>query len=255
MDSIEFHSHEQQDEFVYNLFGKKRNGFFLDISCGNPQIGSNSYTLEKYCGWQGFCFDIGNCEDLFQWSQKRTSRFIQADATSPVLTNFLRGAVPPGTLVDYLSLDVDANGTNLALHALYRVLEAGIQFKAMTFEHEGYIHGPRIRDQARAILQSQGYVPLCTDVRLWAGGLEDDSNASFEDWWIDPKQFDTKILEAQSHGLYYFECVEKLKNVMGNEYQATHNCCRAWPKEYKLFWNESEEQQLKQVLAAMTPRG
>lgn len=252
MDKIEFHSHEQQDEFIYNLFGKKRNGFFLDISCGNPIIGSNTYSLEKYQGWQGFCFDISDCESMFEWSKKRTSRFIQSDATSPELTNFLLGAIPNGTVVDYVSLDVDAAGTNLALLALQRVLEAGVKFKAMTFEHECYIHGPGIRDQASAMLQSQGYIPLFSDVKLW---IENNPSASFEDWWIHPEYFDQSVQSAGGDQLYYFECIEKLKQSMKNEYEGTHACSRAWPDEYRLFWNEGEERQLKDLFARMTPRG
>lgn len=255
MDKIDFHSHEQQDEFVYNLFSNYRNGFFLDISCGNPVIGSNSYALEKYKGWQGLCFDLSDFETTHQWSKHRTSRFIQVDATSPALTSFLLGAVPQGLAVDYISLDVDANGTNLALPALIKVLEAGVRFKAMTFEHECYIHGTGIRDQARAVLTSQGYVPLFEDVRLWAGGLQDDSQWSFEDWWIDPAHFDPRVLDAKDSGLYYFECVEKLKNTLGNKYTATHHCSRAWPNEYDLFWNQNEEQQLKGLFSLMTLRG
>ena len=43
---VKFYSHEQQDEFIFNLFGAKRGGSFLDISCSHPVVGSNTYTLE-----------------------------------------------------------------------------------------------------------------------------------------------------------------------------------------------------------------
>lgn len=254
MDKIEFHSHEQQDEFIYNLFGKKQNGFFLDISCGHPIIGSNSYTLEKYCSWTGFGFDIGNCETLYQWSQKRTSPFIQADATSADLTDFLISNTPADRVYDYISLDVDANGTNLALQSLQRVLESGIKFKSMTFEHECYIHGPTVRDQAATLLEDRGYVPLFPDVRLWGGGIDDDSAATFEDWWIHPDYFDSSILSVAEPGLYYFDCVERIKKSLGNEYTATHNCSRGWPDEYKLFWHEQEQQQLASLFSQFSPR-
>jgi len=252
--TIEFHSHEQQDEFIYNLFKKKQNGFFLDISCGNPIIGSNSYTLEKYCGWDGFCFDIGNCEELFGWSQQRTAKFVQADATSADLTDFLIANTPVDRVYDYVSLDVDANGTNLALQALQRVLDSKIKFKAMTFEHECYIHGQSIRDQASILLEARGFIPLFADVRLWSGGLSDDSGATFEDWWIHPDYFDQDILDIADAGLYYFDCVETLKQALGHEYTATHNCSRGWPEEYKLFWHDQEQQQLTTLFSQFQPR-
>jgi hypothetical protein len=253
MNMIEFHSHEQQDEFIYNLFKQKQNGFFLDISCGNPIIGSNTYTLEKELGWTGYGFDIGNCENLYQWSQKRKAQFVKADATSEQLTNFLKENVKQ--TVDYISLDVDANGTNLALQALKRVLDSGIKFKAMTFEHECYIHGQTIRDEAHTLLETRGLVPLFADVRLWAGGLEDDSGATFEDWYIDPAEFDPDILKISEQGLYYFECVDALKTATGTTYRSHHRCSRAWPEEYNLFWHENEEAQLKQLFSRMTPKG
>lgn len=240
--NIEFHSHEQQDEFIFNLFFGKTNGFFLDIACGHPRIGSNTYTLEKYNNWNGFGFDIGNVEGELQWSQYRKSGFVQLDVTSQAMTDYLKAAVPQDQVVDYISLDVDAGGRNLALPALERVLAAGIRFKAMTFEHEAHIHGPDVRNKVYELLTAQGYVPLFEDVRLWAGGLSDDTNYTFETWWIDPTHFDPKVLEAKSSRLYYFDCVEKLKNTLGNDYQATHVCSRGWPEEYSLFWNDSDRQ-------------
>lgn len=247
MNKIEFHSHEQQDEFVYNLFNQKKDGFFLDISCGNPVIGSNSYALEKYCNWSGIGIDLRDCEQEFQWSKERTARFERIDATSDALTDFLKTNVPANTVVDYISLDVDAAGTNLAFKALEKVLAANIRFKAMTFEHEYYQHGDQIQNPARELLESHGYIRLFEDVRLWSGGTQDDSSWSFEDWWIDPQYFSQELIKNTKSNLYYFQCIEHLKKLQNNEYSATHRCSRGWPEEYDLFWNEDEKDQLKQL--------
>jgi hypothetical protein len=239
MTIIPFHSHEQQDEFIYNLFGQKQNGFFLDISCGNPVIGSNTYTLEKFCNWSGFCFDI---KKNLGWADWRTSPLITLDAISEDLTDFLISNIPKNQIVDYISLDVDVDGTNLALLALKRVLNSNIKFKAITFEHECYIHGPNIRNQAIRLLEERGFVCLFEDVRFWTGGIEDDSSLSFEDWWIHPDYFDQKILQIKENGLYYFQCVENLKKMLKHEYNSQHNCCRAWPEEYIYFWDQEDQQ-------------
>lgn len=252
--NIEFHSHEQQDEFIFNLFKGKKEGFFLDISCGHPLIGSNSYALEKFCGWKGFGFDIGDVEADLQWSQHRTNPFIKMDATSADLTDFLISNIPINTVVDYISLDVDAAGTNLALQSLKRVLDSKIRFKAMTFEHECHIHGPAIRDEASALLEAQGYVRLFEDVRLWGGGLVNDSGATFEDWWIDPAYFDPEIVAIADTGPYYWEAVAKLKEAVNNQYTARHRCCRAWPDEYDLFWHEGDRSAQKDFISRMTKR-
>ena len=252
--NIEFHSHEQQDEFIFNLFKDQKEGFFLDISCGHPLIGSNSYALEKYCGWKGFGFDIGDVEADLQWSQHRTNPFIKMDATSANLTDFLISNIPVGKVVDYISLDVDAAGTNLALQSLKRVLDSKIRFKAMTFEHECHIHGPDIRDEASALLETQGYIRLFEDVRLWGGGIVDDAGATFEDWWIDPQYFDSNITTITDTGPYYWEAVAELKKFQKNEYTAKHRCCRAWPDEYDLFWNDGDERTQKDFMSRMTQR-
>jgi hypothetical protein len=86
------------------------------------------------------------------------------------------------------------------------------------------------------------------------GGVGDDSAATFEDWWIHPDYFDSKVLAAQDQGLYYFKCIEKLKNTLGNQYRGTHNCSRAWPDEYNMYWHEQEKQQLQELFSRMTPK-
>lgn len=246
---VDFYSHEQQDEFIYNLFKQKQNGTFLDIASGHPLIGSNTNTLEKSLGWTGYGFDICDNEKIHQWSQHRKTPFVQMDATSEQLTTFLKNTT--NKTVDYISVDVDNAGTNLALQTLNRVLDAGIRFRAMTFEHECYTQGPAIRNQAAYLLESQGYIPLFSDVRHWTGGISDDSGFTFEDWWVDPKEFDSATLAAGGHGFYYYECIEALKAATGNIYQAHHRCCRAWGEEYDLFWHPEEERQIRQLVSQM----
>jgi hypothetical protein len=247
MQTVEFYSHEQQDEFVYNLFEQKQNGFFLDISCGNPVIGNNTYTLEKHCKWKGFCFDMTKNST---WSQWRTSPLINLDATREDLTDFLISNIPETNVIDYISLDVDVDGINLAYLALKRVLESNIKFKAITFEHECYLQGSNIRDKSIYLLEERGFVSLFEDVRLWSGGV--DNEGSFEDWWIHPDYFNRSILEIKESGLYYFQCINKLKNKLGNNYQAYHNCSRAWPEEYRVFWDEYDKRAQLDFFKKMT---
>jgi hypothetical protein len=254
MRTIEFHSHEQQDEYIFNIFNGKTNGFFLDISCGNPIIGNNSYTLEKFCGWNGICFDLLDIEKNLNFSQKRLAKFIQMDATSEKLTNYLKNNIPADLVVDYVSLDVDTGNVNLALPVLKRLLASGIKFKAMTFEHEECIHGPAVRDEQRALLEAQGYVRLFEDVKAWTKKLEyPQSTEYFEDWWINPVYFDSKILETQAQGLYTFEAIEHLRNTLGNtnEYRSIHNCARSHPDEYSMYWDNNEKARWPQLRLAI----
>lgn len=238
---IEFHSHEQQDEFIYNLFKGKTNGTFLDISCGNPRVGSNSYTLEKFCDWSGFGFDIIDVDERDGWCNIRDAQFVQGDATSEGMTEFLKEHIPQDTVIDYISLDVDAAGTSLALQVLKRVLDAGVKFKSMPFEHEYHSHGPSLRDEQRQLLEAQGMVLLFQDVKGWTiGNSRFDNSESFEDWWINPQYFDSEILSIKNQRLYTFECVEKLRQFMKLDYQANHVCSRSFPDQYSVFWNDTD---------------
>ena len=252
MRKIDFHSWEQQDEFIVNLFGHKTNGTFLDIAAAHPTVGSNTYTLEKFFNWTGQAFDIQDCEEKWQWSQHRSSAFILADATSEAFAQYLATNFKD-TVVDYISLDVDAHDTNLALPVLKRILESGIRFKAMTFEHELYMHGDSFRNESRQLLEAQGYVRLFSDVCAW--GAKPDrfmANEFFEDWWVDPQYFSEEILKTAATSLHTFTCVNKLRALNNIEYEAEHKCCRSFPDEWTIFidandewWWKGEYQKLK----------
>jgi len=253
MNKIEFHSLEQQDEFIVNLFNQKKHGYFLDVACGHPILASNTYTLDKFLDWTGFCFDIGDARQMshwtlqdgqqhYHWDTQRRSPFVQIDATSIEFVEFLRANIPSNTVVDYISLDVDGPFGNLAYVTLTKILEAGVKFKAMTFEHEFYIHGARIQQPARELLESLGYVRLFSDVNL-----SKDSNAPFEDWWIDPTYFSSEVLALQSSNLHFTDCVDKLRNLPGQiAYDAHHNCCHVFPNEVSKFNHQQEYLTLKE---------
>jgi hypothetical protein len=255
---IEFHSHEQQDEFVFNLLGKTKNGFFLDIACGNPIIGSNTYTLEKFCGWQGICIDIENMRRNFQWSTVRKANFIQLDATSDHLTTYLKTTLDPEKVIDYISIDVDTAGRdasgqewvlNSSFVVLQKILKAGVRFKTLTIEHEFYRYGDAISKPSRELLESLGYIRLFEDVKLINYGADARNDSYFEDWWIDPRFFDVSIIQSGRSKMYYHDCIEHLKSITSNEYEAVHNCSKAWPHEYRYFWSESEKEALQAQLS------
>jgi hypothetical protein len=234
---IELHSWEQQDEFIINLFQQKTQGFFLDIACLHPFIGSNSYSLEKFYNWQGIGFDILDIEAQYQWSQHRTSKFVQMDVTSTEFRDYIKQTIPCDFVVDYISLDVDAITTNYTLEVLRLLIEAGINFKAMTFEHESYFRGDDIRQPSRELLRSLGYVTLFDNVTLpnARAYAQADPVNGFEDWWIHPKYFDSRVLDAGRVSLPYPQCVESIRSTLNNQYTATHKCCPAFESEYELF--------------------
>ena len=242
MNTIEFYSHEQQDEFIYNIFDQKKNGFFLEISCGNPIIGSNTYTLEKYNQWSGFSFDIYDVDAAYQWSEKRTSKFVQINATTEQFTEFLKNNMPPDLIVDYISLDIDDD----SILALQRVIDAGVKFKSVTFEHEYHRLGDTQRTASRDILEEIGMVRLFEDVR--AANIHGPCGETivFEDWWIHPAYFDPVLLALKTSQQLYKDSMKELVRFKNFDYTPTHMCSMAWPDEYTAFWRPAEEVEYKE---------
>lgn len=238
-----FHSHEQQDEFIFNLFNFKTQGTFLDVSCGHPLIGSNTASLEKHLQWSGFCFDILDVEARDKWSIKRRTPFIKMDATSEDLIWFLRSRYARGTVIDYVSLDIDAD----SIKALSRILSSGIEIAALTFEHELHRLGDLQRSSSRQMLEELGMIRLFEDVRF-PGVLNNDHNSVFlfEDWWINPKYVDPSVLTIKNSQQFYRDSVDSLKKFKNHEYTCQHLCSQSWPNEYSLFWRSDEETEFKQ---------
>lgn len=239
--TIDFYSLEQQDEFIFNIFDQKTNGTFLDVCCWHPIGGSNTYTLEKQFGWSGVCFDINDSERLYQWSSHRKSPFVNMDVTSPQFKEYLKNNIPPGQIIDYVSLDVDGLAT---LEALKSIIDAGVKFKAVTYEHEYCLYNTLYRDPARKILEDLGFVRLFSDIKAWTINLtatqNDNDTESFEDWWIHPDYFDPALPSIKASNLYYDQCIDILKKFKNANYDCKHQCCRAFPDEYTFYLREED---------------
>ena len=235
MEYIEFYSLEQQDEFVVNIFDQKQGGYYLEIGCQRPKLASNTYTLEKTFNWKGWSFDIMDSEASHNWSAVRSNPFIQIDASSTALCDYLKANIPPGIIFDYVSIDIDGPGT---MAALEHIVNAGIQFKAVTFEHEGQRFLDTLKGPSTEKLTELGLVSLFNNVKC-VGRPEHD--LAFEDWWIHPDYFSADLITAKRSDLYHFECINLLRVITGNTYSAQHNCCNAFPEERNSFHERTHE--------------
>ena len=237
MNKIKFHSLEQQDEFVVNVLNHKRNGIFLDVACGHPYGGNNTYTLEKQYDWTGFCFDIYDCESIHNWSSHRTSDFVRMDATTEAMTNFLKAKFEHGTVIDYVSLDIDGD----SIAALRRIVDSGVKIATITFEHEVTGRGEEPHRLSREILEDLGMVRLFEDLDhplRFTGDSPDPYY--FEDWWIHPSYVDSSVLEIKTGKKIYKDCMNSLKKFKNANYESTHACCLAYPEEYEIWGSEQE---------------
>jgi len=203
-------ANEKQDEFVYHVLAKhlENPGFFLDVGCAHPKDGSNTYIFEKYLGWSGIGFDVGDVERDADWSLHRNSEFCQVDATSEKFTDILRERVGD-RIVDYISVDVDFGASTILAHkALKRIMDADIKFKVMTLEHEYFKYGNLVTEPTRDILTQLGYKMLFKNVAFPEG----PGSAGFEDWWVNPERLpDGDIMSVGDENLIYDECINRVR--------------------------------------------
>lgn len=202
---------ERQDEFVYHVLAKhlKTPGRFLDVGCASPIAASNTYVLEKYLNWTGLAFDIGNVEVDENWSQHRTAPFKQIDATSPEMTSYLQSL--DNKFFDYISLDVDSHETSYSADALKRIIDADIEFRVLTLEHESFKHGNSITKPTRDLLHSKGYQILFEDVCF------EDGNP-WEDWWVKPELIPIdNVMQYQKKNITFHNCINNLIHIEHKE--------------------------------------
>lgn len=176
--TAEFESCSQagQDRFVYELLIKTQLrpvGAFLDIGSGHPVKNNNTIALERL-GWSGLLVDISEHAGQINHSLRK-SPFICGDASN---TNWEELRITYGhdipALVDYLSLDVDAD----TLATLRALPLARVRFRVLTIEHDAYRRGDGPRTAMREILTAHHYDLVCRDVCI--------KGRPFEDWWVDP---------------------------------------------------------------------
>lgn len=168
-------SDAHQDKFAYERCGCSEFGIFLDIGCGDPQLGNNTYTLETELKWRGLLMDISP-DNVYRCQLVRRSVVIQADALQ---FDWKKVADDPwmGKEIDYLSLDIDdqPNEFPKTVVVLKNLIDAGFVFKVITVEHDAYrMEEPR-RLQ-RELLSANGYELTVPDI---CGSI----GRPFEDWW------------------------------------------------------------------------
>lgn len=188
-DTIEHNwSQAGQDIFVLSMFNGMREGTYLEIgSCFGEDL-NNTCILERYYGWRGTGVDIDR-EFVADYNANRTNQAVLGDALQVDYVKMLRDAGIESNDIDYLSCDCEPPTVTFA--ALQRVIDQGLRFGVITFEHDCYAHGPEIRDSSREYLQSKGYELVVSNISA-SPNLD---NQNFEDWWVHPELVDPAFIE------------------------------------------------------------
>ena len=201
---MQYYSDDRQDEFSANLLKFKRDGYYVDIgSCAS--VGSNNtYFFESQLNWKGICIEIN---PIFNDSYKqRTCRYVNQDALTIDYEKLFEEENMPLS-IDYLSLDID----EASVEALKKLPLNKYRFRFISIEHDSHFWGNIYKDEQREILKKHDYFLLGEDM-LNQSGRNIGAEHAWEDFWIDPNQFDGEFLEKMySYRLDVGQMIEKLK--------------------------------------------
>lgn len=180
-----------QDMFVLSMLNGKKNGTFVEIGAFDAVFISNTYLLESEFGWTGLAIDIEkSSKKTFKKRGRKTDFIVQDALTIDYETAFKKSGF--GSQIDYLQLDIEPQSNTL--NCLKILPLDNYRFSVITYETDFY--DPSVsreaslknREESRSILKSHGY-------ELIVGNVANTSTEDpFEDWYIDPKVIDPKIV-------------------------------------------------------------
>ena len=146
-------SKENQDLFAYmvrSLFYENQNpGTYLDIGCYHPFLWNNTFSLEKTL-WTGLLFDASD-EHIELCKTKRTAKSFCCDVSTEEFSEILNKIPEDEKHFNYVSIDAD----DASVDALKRMLESGVTFDSLTFEHAYGVESSSsdLRMKSRSILK------------------------------------------------------------------------------------------------------
>ena len=139
------------DRFVYGLFGP--GGTYIEIGASRPVQRSNTVSLERE-GWRGFGVELDTRHQPEWPLTDRNNQIYWQDA----LTFNYQAAVKEQGLPGRINfLQVDIEPPEFTFLALQRVIEQGLVFDCITFEHDDYAWDTCYHNIATEYLKTHGY--------------------------------------------------------------------------------------------------
>jgi hypothetical protein len=174
------YSQARQDLFALYINDFKPDGYFLDFGCNQPFEGNNSALLESL-GWKGILVDYQQSFANF-CAAHRKNKVLCLDLVKTNITEMLIENSAPN-VIDYISIDLD---NDAALSCIQNLNFDKFSVKCITFEHDAYALGGKMRKASREFLLSKGLVIVCKDVTIFNG-------KQFEDWYVNPNLISENI--------------------------------------------------------------
>jgi hypothetical protein len=173
------YSRHFQDMFVLSVLDGKRDGTFIEIGSGHPELFNNTLLLERDFGWRGINIDSSE-RFAHIFSRHRKTNMIHADAAGTDYgTVFKQQCLEQH--IDFLRINCEY----ASIEALKNIPFAKHEFGIIQFQHNATWWGDQFRKESREILQKIGYILLVSDVAV-------DNTQNYEDWWVHPMHANRK---------------------------------------------------------------
>lgn len=165
-----------QDRFAYELVGDQ--GTYVEIGAFRPASKSNTYNLEVGGGWKGFSIelDISHQPAWAECYERKNKVYWDNALTFDYAAAIIENNLPMH--INYLSCDIEPPSNTF--DALKRVINSGITFDCITFEHDAYQNhsGIDYNKLATEFLIEHGYKVAVTDV------YAKSPHKIFETWYV-----------------------------------------------------------------------
>lgn len=174
-----------QDVFALNLFGK--NGTYLEIGAFQPILDSNTYLLEVKNNWKGLSIELReSLKPKWKGCKERINPVYFQDALKfDYKLKIIENNLP--LHMNYFSCDIDPAKNTFA--ALKRVIDQGMSFDYISFEHDDYLNEESYHKIACDYLIPKGYKVAIENIFP-----KNKTNKIFETWFIN-KDINFKKIE------------------------------------------------------------
>jgi hypothetical protein len=163
-----------QDEFALKQTNFKKEGFYIDIGCGEPSFINNTYVLEKDYYWSGLSIDKDK-KRTDKWNGVRSTQNLYNESVFDLDISSILKEMNAPNLIDYLSMDLEP--PDLTFQALDVIPWSEYKIKIVTYEHDSYRNNSKYVEPSRKFFTEKGYT------RYDLSFLK-PSVSRIEDWWI-----------------------------------------------------------------------
>lgn len=169
-------SQSGQDQFAYNISGL--NGIYLEIGAHHPLVNSNTYNLEIHCNWSGISIENDKSFKVDWNNMKQRKNEIIWDNAFNIDYSFLLKSKKLSNRFNYLSCDIEP--VENTFNILKKIINAGLSFDYISFEHDKYNIGDKYEKLSLSFLSERNYKIAIKDVYS-----RNKRGKIFETWFVN----------------------------------------------------------------------